>query len=343
MMEKGSKGGLLGAAVYVIGVLALTLSLTFLISSLSLGISLHDVFRLFISSSVGSLDSVLRTLTRATPMLISTLGLLIAFRSGVWNIGGEGQIVIGVVVTTGVSLFLGLPPSLSIPLSLVASFFIAGAYGALAGFLKSRWDVNEVVVTMMQNFIAFALLQYLINGPWNWGVGLYPRTEMIPVGARLPFIMYPLNIMFLFALIFAGVAHLILERTVLGYELRAMGSDKRVAFIHGVDVKRLTVLSMLISGGVCGLAGSGLVLGYFFRAQAQISGNYGFYSIASAFIANNRAAWAPLSSLLIAFIYEGTLGLTALGIPHRLCEAIVGIVFIVVLLPKELGWLRREE
>lgn len=342
MMRKGSLGGLLRSALYTIGLLTFTISLIFIISSLSVGISLADVFRLFLASSVGSIDSVLRTLTRATPMLISTLGLLLAFRSGVWNIGGEGQIVVGVVVTTGISLFVELPPFLAILLSLVASFLAAGAYGALAGFLKARWDVNEVVVTMMQNFVALALLQYLINGPWNWGVGLYPRTEMIPPETRLPFLAYPLNVTFVFALLLVGVTHILLERSVLGYELRAMGDNRRVAYIQGVDVSRLTVLSMLISGGICGLAGSGLVLGHFFRAQADISGNYGFYSIASAFIAGNRAAWAPLSSLLIAFIYEGTLGLTALGIPHRLCEAIVGIVFIVVLLPRELGWLKGE-
>jgi len=342
MMEKRSPEGLLRSALYTIGLLAFTISLTFFISSLSVGISIVDVFRLFLASSIGSPDSILRTLTRATPLLISTLGLLLAFRSGVWNIGGEGQIVVGVVVTTGICLFLELPPFLAIFLSLVASFLAAGAYGALAGYLKARWDVNEVVVTMMQNFVALALLQYLINDPWNWGVGLYPRTEMIPVETRLPFLAYPLNVTFVFALLLVGLSHLLLERTVLGYELRAMGDNRRVAYVHGIDIARLTVLSMLMSGGICGLAGSGLVLGYFFRAQADISGNYGFYSIASAFIAGNRAAWAPLSSILIAFIYEGTLGLTALGIPHRLCEAIVGVVFIAVLLPRELERLRGE-
>ncbi|MCK4583740.1 ABC transporter permease, partial [Candidatus Bathyarchaeota archaeon] len=208
-------------------------------------------------------------------------------------------------------------------------------------FLKARWDVNEVVITMMQNFVAFAILQYLIDGPWNWGVGLYPRTAMIPPETRLPFIMSPLNSMFLVALALVAATYILLNRTVLGYEIRATGANKMAAFTNGIDTERLTVLSMLLSGGICGLAGSGLVLGTFFRAQAGISGNYGFYAIASSFIAGNRALLAPLSSLLIALIYEGTLSLVALGIPHRLSEAIVGIVFLVVLLPKAAGWLRE--
>jgi len=340
MMKKNSLESLIRSALYMIGTLIFSLMMIFLISGFLGGIDVNDIFGLFFSSTLGSLDSVLRVLARTTPILISTLGLLVAFRSGVWNTGGEGQIVVGVLTTTGICLFLNLPPFLAIFLALLLSFLLSGAYGALAGFLRAKWDVNEVVVTMMQNFVAFAVLQYLIDGPWNWGVGLYPRTAMIPPETRLPFIKFPLNIGFILALILVGITHLLLNRTVLGYEMRAMGDNKRAAYSYGINTTHLTMVSMLISGGVCGLAGSGLVLGYFFRTQAGISGNYGFYAIASSFIANNRAALAPLSSLLIAFIYEGTLSLTALGMPHRLCEAIVGIIFIVVLLPKELKWLK---
>lgn len=329
------------SALYITGIIAWTVSAIFVLTSLSLGIDLVEIFALFLGSTIGSLDSILQTLARATPILISTLGLLVAFKSGIWNIGGEGQIVVGAIVTVGTCLFLGLPPPLAIALSLIGSFLASGIYGAFAAFLKARWDVNEVVVTMMQNFVAFAILQYLINGPWNWGVGLYPRTAMIPPETRLPFIMSPLSSMFLVALVLVAATYILLNRTVLGYEIRAMGANKLAAFTNGIDTERLTVLSMLLSGGICGLAGSGLVMGTFFRAQAGISGNYGFYAIASAFIAGNRALLAPLSSLLIALIYEGTLSLTALGIPHRLSEAIVGIVFLVVLLPKAAGWLRE--
>jgi len=189
------------SALYITGIIAWTVSAIFVLTSLSLGIDLVEIFALFLGSTIGSLDSILHTLARATPILISTLGLLVAFKSGIWNIGGEGQIVVGAIVTVGTCLFLGLPPPLAIALSLIGSFLASGIYGAFAAFLKARWDVNEVVVTMMQNFVAFAILQYLINGPWNWGVGLYPRTAMIPPETRLPFIMSPLSSMFLVALV----------------------------------------------------------------------------------------------------------------------------------------------
>jgi ABC-type uncharacterized transport system permease subunit len=333
---------LIRASLFVVAMLICAVLPFFFFSALSLGIPFAEIFGLFINSSLGSADGIVRTLTRTTPLLIATLGLLVAFKSGVWNIGGEGQIVLGSIVATGICLYLPVHPIVAVSLSLLMSFIMGGAYAALAGFLKIRWGVDEVVVTMMQNFVALALLQYLIDGPWNWGVGLYPRTPLIPEETRLPFIAPPLSSMFLVALVLVYLTHVLMNRTVPGYEMRAMGDNMEAAFVHGVDVQGLTVLSMLVSGGLCGLAGSGLVLGYFFRAQAGISGNYGFYAIASALIAGNRAVLAPLSSLLIAFVYEGTLGLTALGVPHRLCETIVGIAFIVVLLPKELRWLKES-
>ena len=341
MMEEGSVKGLTGTAFHVAGVLTLTIISIFLLTSVSMGIDIYRIYSLFLGSTVGSVDGILRTLARTTPILISTLGLMVAFRSGVWNIGGEGQIVVGVIVTTGICLFLNLPPPLAVVLSLGGSFLVSGVYGALAAFLKARWDVNEVVITMMQNFVAFAVLQYLIDDPWNWGVGLYPRTAMIPLETRLPFIVYPLNSMFILAIVLTGAVYILINRTVRGYEIQAMGDNKTVAFTNGIETGRLMVLSMLVSGGICGLAGSGLVLGYYFRAQAGISSNYGFYAIASAFIAGNKISLAPLSSLLIAFIYEGTLSLTAIGVPHSLSEAMIGIIFLVVLLPRALGWFKE--
>jgi ABC-type uncharacterized transport system permease subunit len=322
------------AALYNVGLLLVTLSIAFLISSLLVGRDFGEMFWFFFHTSVGSVDSILRMLMRTTPILVATLGLIMAFRSGVWNIGGEGQIVIGVIVTTGICLFLPLPPVVAVLLSFITSFLASGVYAAMAGLLKARWDVNEIAVTMMQNFVAIALLQYLIDDPWNWGEGLYPRTAKIPADTRLPFLLQPLNSTFLIGVALAVGTYILLKRTVFGYELQAMRSNRVAALSHGIDTARLTVLSMLLSGGLCGLAGTGLVLGEYFRAQAGISGNYGFYAVAAALIADNKASRAPFAALLIAFLSQGTLGLIALGVPQRLGEVIIGAVFITILVPR---------
>ena len=341
-MTKETFSDTLSSLLYIISALVITLGLSFMISSWLIQRSLGDVLRFFLASSFGSTDNFLRMLTRTTPLLITTIGLIIAFNSGIWNIGGEGQIIIGVIVSTGICLFFNLPPYASILLAFLTSFFASGVYAAFAGFLKAKWNVNEVAITMMQNFVVIALLQWLIDDPWNWGVGLYPRTDMIPPETRLPFIYHPLNLTFFIGIALVVLVHYILNRTILGYELQAIGSNIKAAFSQGINTSQLITVSMLISGGICGLAGSSLVLGEYFRAQAGITSNYGFYAIAAALIADNKPMLAPLASLLISIICEGVLGLAALGLPHRLGQVIIGLIYIVIIFPKAMRWFRRS-
>ena len=339
-MKKETFSGTIRSLLYILSALLITLGLSFMVSSWLIQRTLSDIIHFFLTSSFGSTDNFLRMLTRTTPILITTLGLIIAFNSGIWNVGGEGQIIIGVIVSTGICLFLGLPPNLSIFLSFLASFIISGIYAAFAGFLKAKWNVNEMAITMMQNFIVIALLQWLIDDPWNWGVGLYPRTAMIPPETRLPFIYHPLNLTFFIGIVLVILVHFVLNRTILGYELQVIGSNIKAAFSQGINTSRLITISMLISGGICGLAGSSLVLGEYYRAQAGITSNYGFYAIAAALIADNKPILAPFASLLISIICEGILGLTALGLPHRLGQVIIGLIYIVIIFPKAMKWFR---
>ncbi len=341
-MKKETFSDTTSSLLYILSALIITLGLSFMISSWLIQKSLDDILRFFLASSFGSIDNFLRMLTRTTPLLITTIGLIIAFNSGIWNIGGEGQIIIGVIASTGICLFLNLPPKASIFLAFLTSFLASGVYAAFAGFLKAKWNVNEVAITMMQNFVVIALLQWLIDDPWNWGVGLYPRTDMIPPETRLPFIYHPLNLTFFVGITLAIIIHYMLNRTILGYELQAIGSNIKAAFSQGINTSQLIIVSMLISGGICGLAGSSLVLGEYFRAQAGITSNYGFYAIAAALIADNKPMLAPLASLLISIICEGVLGLAALGLPHRLGQVIIGLIYIVVLFPKAMRWFRRS-
>ncbi len=328
----------INSLLYILSALVITLGLSFIISSWLIQRNIADIINFFLASSFGSMENFLRMLTRTTPLLITTLGLTIAFNSGIWNIGGEGQIIIGVVMSTGICLFLTLPPNLSILLAFLSSFIVSGVYAAFAGFLKAKWNVNEVAITMMQNFIVIALLQWLIDDPWNWGVGLYPRTAMIPLETRLSFIYPPLNLTFFIGIVLVILVHFMLNRTILGYELQVIGSNVKAAFSQGINTSRLITISMLISGGICGLAGSSLVLGEYFRAQAGITSNYGFYAIAAALIADNKPMLAPFASLLISIICEGILGLAALGLPHRLGQVIIGLIYIVVMFPKIMKW-----
>ena len=328
-----------GVTAVTLASLTVTLTLFLVYTSTTLDIPLTELVYYFSQATFASPRGVLRTLQRATPLLLATVGLIVAFKSGVWNIGGEGQIAVGAVTTAGICLYFDMPSALVVIASIFLGFLAAGLYGSLAGVLRSKWNVNEVVVTMMQNFMALALLEYLINGPWNWGRGLYPRTAMIPTDTWLPQLAGPLNVTVVLSIAVTMLVYLLFRRTLLGFELRAIGGNLETAISVGMNTGYLLWASMLLSGGLCGLAGSSLVLGEFHRLQGGITGNYGFYAIASAFIAGTSPVLALLSSLLIAFIIEGTLALTALGVPHMLGEAVVGIIFLVVLIPR---WIRRN-
>lgn len=340
-MVKVSKNQVISGLFYV-GVVALCLAAALFIAGLLTGLGPGETFGTFFSSTLGSVDGFLEVLKRTTPLLIASLGVAVAFRSGFWNIGAEGQIVIGSLVTVGIVLFLDVPVYLKIFLAFTASILAGAAYAGVAGFLKAKWDINDIVITMMQNLVAFALLTYLITGPWRWGT-LYPRTAPIPAATRLPFIEYPLNITFILALFLTFFVYVLLKKTVLGYKMRVVGDNPSAALCHGINVKRTITLAALISGGICALAGTALVLGEFFRVQGGISGMYGFYAIAITLFAKNKPKLMPFASLLVAIVLIGTLGLSVAGMPRRFGEVVVGLLFVVVFLPillKRVKWLK---
>lgn len=302
-----------------------------MVAGISTELGIQETFSIFFSS-IFSVSGFLDVLRRTTPLLIAAIGLAVAFRTGFWNIGGEGQIVIGSLVGVGVSLFLDAPVFLKIFLAFFLSFLAGGAFAGVPGFMKAKWDVNDIVSTMMLNFVALALLTYLIVGPWHYGT-LYPRTEPIPGGMQLPFISYPLSVTFFLALALAFVVYLLLKKTTIGYEMEMVGKNPTAAYTYGISTTKTTVLAAIISGGVCALAGTALVLGEFFRVQGGISGNYGFYAIAVALLARNKVEFLLFASLLVAIIITGMTSLSVSGMPSRFGEVVVGLIFIIVFLP----------
>lgn len=340
-MVKVSKSQVISGLFYG-GIVVLCLVVAIFIASLVTGVAIDESFGTFFSSTLGSVNGLLEVLKRTTPLLIASLGVAVAFRSGFWNIGAEGQIIIGSIVTVGICLFLDIPAYLKILFAFIASILAGGAYAGVAGFLKAKWDVNDIVITMMLNLVAFALLTYLLVGPWHWGT-LYPRTEPIPVETRFPFIKYPLNSTFILALILAFFAYFLIKKTVLGYKMRVVGDNPSAAACYGINVKRTIMLAAVISGGICALAGTSLVLGEFFRLQEGISAMYGFYAIAVALFAKNKPELIPFAALLVAIVLVGTIGLSAAGMPRRFGEIVVGLLFIIVFLPvllKRVKWLK---
>jgi simple sugar transport system permease protein len=326
MFQKKTRGILLSLIFIFITFFGIFLCLLPICQSKNL--SIVEIFNYFLYSTITSPSGLAQTLMKTTPLLITSLGLCIAFKARVWNIGAEGQIAFGVIASLGTCLFLPLPGIIKIILAIVFSLLLGAAWGGVAGYLKSRWSVPEIPITLMQNFVALALMDFLIAGPWLSSQPGYAHTDPLPLDARLPYLAYPLNSSFLLGIILVPIVFWIMKRSVFGFQLKATGYNPIAANYGGINVKKIIVMSMFVSGGICALAGTSLVLGEFFFGVKGVTGNYGFYAIVSTLIARLDPKLTPFTSFFVALVLVGTNALTLKGIPGPFVHLSVGILFI---------------
>ena len=310
---------------------ALFLALFFV--SYANGLPFLEILAYFFTSSFFSISGLLNVLVKTTPLLIATLGTLIAFKCRIWNIGAEGQMALGVMMTLWASLFFDIPGILRIILAFVLSFLAGALWAALAGGFKAKWNVPEIPITLMQNFVALAVLNFLISGPWMPGdMPGYARTPALSEEVRFPFLAFPLNTTFLVSLVLVPIVYFLMYRSSLGYKLRATGESPKAANYSGMNSKKLIVITMFISGGLCALAGTTVVVGEYFFCVKGITGNLGFYAIVCALIARMRPELTPFTSFFVAAVIVGASALSIKGVPGQFVHLAVGILFIASLL-----------
>jgi len=295
---------------------------------------LHAYGALF-RGAFGSVAGVVAILMRATPLLLTGLGTTVAFRSGQWNIGGEGQIYLGALGATMVGLaFSGLPLWMHLPLALIGSFIVGGLWVLVPALLKALRGVNEIISTLMFSYIAIFLIRYLVEGPLQGPSDFMPQTAMIPETARLPLLnsAYRLHAGVILAILVTGATYILLWRTSLGYALRAVGYNPRAARYGGINVIRSVALVMLISGGLSGLAGANEVLGFHYRLFDGISPGYGFTGIIVALLGRLNPIGLVISSLLFSSLIIGANGMQqTVGIPSAIAGIIQSVVVLFVL------------
>ena len=298
----------------------------------------HDaaaVATAFWRGSVGTTSAFFSgTLVRAVPLALLGAGLCIAFRAGVFNIGGEGQLMIGAVATTIVGLSPSLGP-LHVVLALVAGAAGGAAWAAIAAVLKRRFGVLEVISTIMLNFVAANLVAWLVRGPLQEPTGVYPQTELIAVPARLARLSpgSRLHVGLFLALAACVAAWWLLRETAAGFRIRAVGASPSAAAIVGrVDVPRVAARALIVSGALAGLAGGIEVTGVTYALYENLSPGYGFSAIAVAILAGLRPQLVPLSALLFAVLETGALGMQRdAGVPSAVASALEAVVILATL------------
>src|SRR5262245_2883132 len=246
---------------------------------------------------------------RSCPLLLAGLAVAVAFRAGIWNIGAEGQLVAGATAVACLGTHVGALPSwLAGPLVLLAAALAGAAWAAIAGVLKTVRNVDEVISTIMLNFIALGLVGYLVHGPLMEAAGNYPQTDAIAAAARLPRLIggYRVHAGLLVALAAAALAQLLLFRTVLGFAMRAAGLNPVAARLAGFRIARTMLSALAISGGLAGLAGGIEVSAVTFRLYEQFSPGYGFTAIAVALLGRLQPAGVVLAAVLFAALDIGS-------------------------------------
>ncbi|MCR8455729.1 MAG: ABC transporter permease [Candidatus Korarchaeota archaeon] len=245
-------------------------------------------------------------------LLLCGVGLVIAFKAGVWNIGAEGQMLMGAIAATWVSLYLipEAPSIVMIPSMFIVGFLFGALWGFIAGVLKAKLGVNEVLTTMMLNYIAYQIVYYLVMGPWANPATSYPVSKPFPEQAWLLSVSRPLPVSvptLILALTIAPLVHLMLFRTKLGYEIRAIGSNPIAAKTYGISYAKAVIISMLLSGGLAGLAGvhavAGSILTPQLRRPEQVSRGFGFVAILVAWLSGIKPLPVIFMSILMGLVF----------------------------------------
>ena len=303
------------------------------IAMLVAGVSPLDGFSALFLGSLGGRNQIAETLVQTTALLFPALGVALAFRAGLFNIGAEGQLTIGGLAAGAVGAQLNAPGAVAAAAILAAGFAGGAAWGALAGWLRARFSASEIISTLMLNFIALSLASYLVSGPLKASEASGAQTAPLPAASWLPALIpgTRLSIAFLIALATAGVLAWLLARTVFGYELRACGAAPEAARRSGIDMARMTLLALGLSGGIAGLGGATIVEGVLHRFNTQLSPGYGYTAIAVALVGDLHPLWICLAAFGFGILESGGLAMQALAdVPKDAIHVIEGLIVLVL-------------
>ena len=284
------------------------------------------------AQAAGTRNGISETLVRAIPLTLTGLGIAVAFRARVFNVGGDGQIIMGAIAFVACATAMpGLTGWLLLPLAMLAAIAGGAIWGGIAGVLRARYNANEIIVTIMLTYVAFQALGWAIRGPLQEGMKVFPRSDTVPAALNLGVLFDGTRLHWGIAVALAATAltWVVIRFTSLGYRLDAVGENPRAARFSGIGDRTTVALSLTISGGFAGLAGAIEIAGIHGRLQDAFAEGTGITAIAVALLARLNPLFVPLTALLFAALSVGMSGLQRqLGVPFPLVHIVEGIVIL---------------
>jgi general nucleoside transport system permease protein len=302
----------------------------------ALGRDPGEGFHAFFVQPLSSAYGVAELLLKAGPLMLIATGLAIGYRANVWNIGAEGQLVLGAIAGTGIALaFDESGAELVLPAMFLAGAVAGGAWAAIPAWLRTRFNANEILTSLMLVYIAQLLLSYLVHGPWRDPQGFnFPQSKLFADAALLApwFEGLRLTHAFLVAIVGVAIGWVVMERSFLGFRLRVAGAAPDAARYAGFDAKRAIWVGMLAGGIAAGIAGAAEVAGPVGQLTPNVSPGYGFAAIIAAFVGRLQPVGIVFSSLLLALLYlGGESAQIALNLPAAITGVFQGMLLIYLL------------
>jgi simple sugar transport system permease protein len=278
---------------------------------------------------------LIEVLVKTTPLLLTGIAVALAFSGGYWNIGVEGQLYMGATAATAIGLQMHNTPAwLALPLIIVGGILAGMAWATLPAFMKVRLKIDEVVTTLLLNYVAIFFVSAILNGPWRDPVSQWPQSPEIAAAAIFPRLIprSRLHLGFLLALLVVVGAWYVLSRTSFGLKMKAVGFNIEAARFSGIKVERTMLMVALISGGIGGLAGASEIAGIHFHLIDAISPGYGYTGIIIATLGALNPIGVSLAAVFIGLIDTGAQTVSrALGVPAYLGDVLQATLLLVTL------------
>ena len=295
-----------------------------------------EAFYTFFVHPIRDVNGVTELLLKASPLMLIAVGLACGYRANVWNIGAEGQLVLGAIFASGIALhFYGSESRFVLPAMIVAGALGGMLWAAIPALLRTRFNTNEILTSLMLVYVANLLLSWLVHEPWRDPEGFnFPQTKQFTDSALYPILIEGtrLNLGFLLALAAVALGYVFLNRGFLGFQLRVSGLASDAARYAGFNANRMVWLGMLIGGTCAGLAGMGEVAGPIGQLLPSVSPGYGFAAIIVAFVGRLHPIGILLASLLMSLLYlGGEAAQIALNLPSAITGLFQGMLLFFLL------------